>query len=180
MRLFIAIPIPEAVKKRLLDLQQPIEGMRWQAKEQMHLTLKFVGEVDETTGNKLRKEMTKIAHPNFSMTIAGIGYFPEGKHPKVVWAGVKQNELLFELHEKIEGYCQNMGICPEKRPFKPHVTVARTKGTSKRAVTSFINQHKKFAVRDILVDEFVLYESKLHSDGARHSRLQSYRLKSDE
>lgn len=164
----------------MLDLRQPIDGMQWQSKEQMHLTLKFVGEVDETTAGELQEELGKVDHPEFSMTIAGVGYFPEGKHPKVVWAGIKENANLRNLHQKVEDRCENMGIIPENRPFRPHITIGRTKNTSKRAVTSFINQHKTFTLRDIPVSEFVLYESKLHPDGARHHRLQTYSLKSDE
>jgi 2'-5' RNA ligase len=180
MRLFIAIPLPKRVKRKLLDLQQPIDGMRWQSQEQMHLTLKFVGEVDKTTASELRHELDNIVHPDFTMTIAGIGYFPEGKKPKVVWAGIKENENLQELHQKVEGHCEEMGIAPENRSYKPHITLGRTKNTSKRAVTSFINQHKKFTITDTPVSKFVLYESKLHPDGARHQRLQTYLLKAHE
>ena len=162
-----------------MDLQQPIDGMRWQSQEQMHLTLKFVGEAAKTAARELREELDKIDHPCFSMTIAGIGYFPKGKQPKVVWAGITQNAALQELHQKVENLCEKIGVAPEARPYKPHITIGRTKSTSKRAVTSFINKHKNFAISDIAVDEFVLYESKLHSDGARHHRLQSYSLKSD-
>lgn len=177
MRLFIAVPLPQGVKQKLSDLKQPIEGMRWQNKEQMHLTLKFVGEVDEPTVNTLREELVNIEHRKFSMTISGIGYFPEGKQPKVVWAGVEENDALSSLHKKVEEYCQNAGIDPENRPFKPHVTIGRTNSTPKRAVTSFINQHKNFAVHDISINKFVLYESKLHPEGARHHCLQSYPLR---
>jgi 2'-5' RNA ligase len=180
MRLFIALPLPAGVKEKLLNLRQPVKGMRWQCKDQLHLTLKFVGEVDETTTDELRKKLGKIVHPKLSLTIAGMGYFPESKHPKVVWVGIDENASLKELHKKIEDQCQIFGIPPESRSFKPHVTISRTKNTPKRAVTSFINKHKKFTVRDISIQEFVLYESKLHPDGARHQRVATYILKSDE
>ena len=180
MRLFIAIPLPKGIKQQLLDLQQPIDGMRWQPQEQMHLTLKFVGEVDKTTASELQEELDKIDHTEFSITIAGIGYFPEGKQPKVVWAGIKKNVVLEKLHQKVEDHCETIGIAPENRPYKPHVTIARIKSTSKRAVTSFINKHKKFTLSEIPVNEFVLYESKLHPDGASHHQLQTYLLKSNQ
>ncbi|MDZ7658404.1 RNA 2',3'-cyclic phosphodiesterase [Fodinibius sp.] len=180
MRLFIAIPLPKGVKQQLLDLQQPIEGIRWQSQEQMHLTLKFVGEVDKTTVSELREELDNIVHSDFSMTISGIGYFPEGKQPKVVWAGIKENANLQELHKKVENRCEKMGIAPENRPYKPHVTIGRTKNAYKRSVTSFINQHKKFGIQNIQVNEFVLFESELHPDGARHHPLQTYLLNSGE
>lgn len=180
MRLFIAIPLPQDVKQKLLDLQQPINGIRWQSQEQMHLTIKFVGEVDQATAGELRDELHTITHPHFAMTIAGIGYFPKGKQPKVLWAGIKENASLQELHKKVEHCCDKNGIAPENRPYKPHVTIGRTKNTPKQAVTSYINQHEPFVLPDIQVSEFALYESKLHPDGARHHRLQTYFLKSDE
>lgn len=180
MRLFIAIPLPKAVKQQLLDLQQPINGVRWQSQEKMHLTLKFVGEVDKTIANELQEELDNIDHPKFSMTIRGIGYFPEGKHPKVMWAGIKENNSLEELHQKVVSRCEKMGIAPENRPYKPHVTIARAKDVIKRAVTAFADRHKKFVIPDISVNEFVLYESKLDPDGAHHYRLKTYVLKSNE
>ena len=180
MRLFLAVPLPKGVRQKLLDLQQSIDGMRWQSQEQMHLTLKFVGEVDATGASELRKELDKISHPGFSMTIAGLGYFPEGKRPNVVWVGINENANLRELHKKVEHCCDKNGIAPENRPYKPHVTIGRTKNTPKQAVTSYINQHEPFVLPDIQVSEFALYESKLHPDGARHHRFQTYFLKSDE
>lgn len=177
MRLFIAIPLSKRVKQKLLDLQQPIDGIRWQSQEQMHLTLKFVGEVDKTTASELREELDNIVHPGFFMTIAGIGYFPEGGQPNVIWMGIKENRTLAELHQKVERACEEVGIAPEDRPYKAHITLGRAKNVSKRAVNSFINQHKKFAMPDVQINEFVLYQSKLHADGARHSRLQTFPLK---
>lgn len=180
MRLFIAVPLPKGVKQKLLELQQPIEGIRWQSREQMHLTLKFVGEVDKKTTSKLRNELDSISHSDFFITITGIGYFPEGKQPKVVWVGIKENVSLEALHKKVEDHCEKIGIDPESRPYKPHVTIGRTKNGSKRVVTSFINQHKKIRIPDIPISQFALYESKLHPEGARHQRLQTYFLKADE
>lgn len=176
MRLFIAIPLPKTVKQKLLDLQQPIDGILWQRAEQMHLTLKFVGEVDHQKAKELREQLTDIQHPGSAISIEGIGYFPEGKQPKVVWAGVEKNEWLVELHQKVERCCEQIGVAPESRPFKPHITLGRVKGASKRTVNSFINQHKKFAVTEMPVNEYVLYESKLEPDGAKHSRLQAFAL----
>ena len=176
MRLFIAIPIPEAVKQKISNLQQTIEGVRWQEKEQMHLTLKFVGEADAALTKRIQKQLDEIEHPAFTIDFQGMGYFPENKHPKVLWIGLKESSVLAALQQKVEQKCQEVGIAPEDRSFKPHVTLGRLRNVSKRTVNNFINQNKKFAVRSFLVDKFVLYESKLHSDGARHSRLKTFSL----
>lgn len=176
MRLFIAIPIPDAVKKKLIDLQQPIDGVRWQAKEQMHLTLKFVGDVDAQLAKSLQNKLDEIEHPSFAIDLKQMGYFPEGGSPRVLWIGLREHSSLMELHQKVEQKSQEVGIAPEDRPYKPHITLGRTEGVSKRTVNAYVNQHKKFTVRDIKMDQFVLYESKLHPDGAKHSRLQTFPL----
>lgn len=179
MRLFVAIPIPDAVKQKLRDLQQPIEGVRWQSTEQMHLTLKFVGEADTQLTKLLQKRLDEIEHSTFTMDLRGFGYFPEHGRPKVLWTGLRENPSLGELQQKVEQKCEEVGIAPEDRPYKPHITLARVQSASKRTVNAFINQHKKFTVRDIVVDQFVLYKSKLHSDGAQHSRLRTLSLNDD-
>lgn len=176
MRLFIAVPIPKKVKQELLALRSPVEGMRWQDPEQMHLTLKFLGEKNKSFTKKLQKRLATIAHPSFTLSIDGIGSFPEGKSPKVVWAGISKNELLVQLQKKVEVCCQEMGIAPEKRAYKPHITLTRVKGSAKQEVESFINQNKEFNMADIPVNEFVLYESKLDAEGAQHHRLQTFHL----
>ncbi|MEL7832520.1 RNA 2',3'-cyclic phosphodiesterase [Fodinibius sp. Rm-B-1B1-1] len=176
MRLFIAIPISDAVKQKIGDLQQPIEGIRWQENEQMHLTLKFVGEADMQLKKSLQKRLDEIEHPTFTIDLKGFGYFPERGRPKVLWIGLRENSSLRVLQQKVEQKCQAVGIAPEDRPYKPHVTMARVQGASKRTVNAFINEHKKFTVRDMMINQFVLYKSKLQPDGAQHSRLQTFLL----
>lgn len=176
MRLFIAVPVPKKVKQGLFALRSPIEGMRWQALGQMHITLKFLGKKNKKFTNELKKRLATITHPSFTISINGMGSFPEYKSPEVVWVGIGKNELLVQLQEKVEQCCQEMGISPENRPYKPHITLARVKDGSKQAIESFINQHEKFSMGDIPVNEFVLYESKLDAEGAQHHRLQTFDL----
>lgn len=176
MRLFVAIPLPEFVKKNLGDLQQPIEGVRWQQQSQLHITLKFLGDTDRDRIQDLQTHLSKIDRPSFSITISGFGYFPEGKQPRVLWAGIEKNKPLTKLYREVEQHCTALGFEEDARSFKPHITIARTDGVPKRDVMSFINQHKQFRISDVPVDEFVLYESKLDPDGAKHSRLKTFEL----
>jgi len=176
MRLFIAIPLPESVKEHLSHLEQPNEGIKWQD-GQYHLTLKFLGETDEGKAVEVQEKLTKIDFPAFRMSLNGFGYFPQGRQPKVLWVGIEKNKKLVELQKKIEAICCSLGFEPENRPFKPHITLARMKGVAKRDVMSFINQHKQFRIPEVPINEFVLYESKLRSDGALHIRLKTFSLK---
>ncbi|WP_138430589.1 RNA 2',3'-cyclic phosphodiesterase [Fodinibius saliphilus] len=178
MRLFIAIPIPNSAKKKLAELQNAMEGVRWQSQNQLHLTLKFLGETEVEKAEKLQKRLSKIQHPVFSLVIKGMGFFSQGRKPRVLWAGIVKNKRLAELHNKIEQLCAAMGFKTEVRPFKPHITMARLKGCSKQKVTSFINEYKQFQLPRVRVSEFVLYESKLSSEGATHHRLKTINLQS--
>lgn len=176
MRLFIAIPIPTFVTSQLTDLCQPIDGLRWQDEDKMHLTLKFLGDTDDEKALELQERLASIDFAAFTLTIKGLGYFPKGKHPKVVWAGLERNSSLLKLQRDVEQTCSSMGFEAEDRPYHPHITLGRVKGASKRDVLSFINEHKQFQIPNVPIEEFVLFESKLDSEGAIHNRLKTYKL----
>lgn len=179
MRLFIALPIPQFVKQQLVDLEQPIGGVRWQSENQIHLTLKFLGETGSEQANDLKSHLGDITLPAFTISLKGFGYFPQGKRPRVLWTRIKKSTPLVTLQQTVEDYCREIGFEAENRSFKPHITIARINGASKRDIMSFINQHKQFQISEIPIEEFVLYESKLDSEGARHSRLKTFPLNAD-
>lgn len=179
MRLFIAIPLPEAVRTKLSGLYQSMDGVRWQSQSQLHITLKFLGETDREQLPELIRRLKSIRHPTFQMTISGFGTFPEKGRPKILWIGVTRPEPLKDLQQKIEQQCVEMGYGAEDRPFVPHITLARIKGVSKRDVMSFINQHKKVRFLEVPVNEFVLYESRLYPDGAVHEKVEKFPLNTD-
>lgn len=168
MRLFIAIPLPSEVKDELHGLMQSVSGIRWQNYKQLHITLKFLGDTETDQLNKLSGKLNSIKHPPFTFTCKGLGYFPEGRQPRVLWIGVENETPIGDLQGSIEDACTQSGFECESRPFKPHITLGKVKGASKREVTAFINQHKRVRITDIPVEEFILYESKLSPDGATH------------
>lgn len=179
MRLFLAIPLPDDVKQRLGDLQQPMEGIRWQPPRRYHLTLRFIGEADRDLTQAIHKQLEEIKIPPFKLNLKAPGYFPENRYPRVLWAGVEEESQLMELQRKIEQVCREAGLKPEKRKYNPHITLGKVKGAPKQDVLSFINQHKRFRMSDIPVTEFILYSSRLHPDGAIHKPLERYSLKHD-
>jgi 2'-5' RNA ligase len=176
MRLFIAIPIPNSVKERLIQLEQPIRGLRWERRQKLHLTLKFLGETESERRQELQNSLRAIKFDVFNITLKGLGYFPENARPKVVWVGVEKNKALMTLQQEIEKECVKIGFTPESRSFKPHITIARSKGVSKRDVDSFVKHHKDFNIADVPVSNFVLYESVLKPKGSVHSRLETFEL----
>lgn len=176
MRLFVAIPMPESVTEQVGEVQEPIEGVRWQKEQKLHLTLKFLGNTETQRAREIQQALDAISISSFSITIDGLGYFPKGKKPRVLWAGIQKNEPLQKLHEAVESRCTDLGFDPEQRSFKPHVTIGRIKGASRSEVEDFIDQHKNFHISDVPVEEFVLFESKLHPEGAKHFRKKTYNL----
>ncbi|HET6527662.1 MAG TPA: RNA 2',3'-cyclic phosphodiesterase, partial [Balneolaceae bacterium] len=118
----MAIPLPAFAKQQLVDLQEPIRGLRWQKPEQFHLTLKFLGDVSGDKIPAFQAAFSKIQLPAFSLSLQGLGYFPKGKKPRILWAGIEQNESLSRLRDEVEQICISQGFEAEKHPFKPHIT----------------------------------------------------------
>ncbi|GAA5522167.1 RNA 2',3'-cyclic phosphodiesterase [Aliifodinibius salicampi] len=179
MRLFIAAPLPEEVREKVSGLYQPMDGLRWQPQSQFHITLKFLGKTDREQLPELIRRLNNTSYSAFQITISGFGIFPEKGRPKILWIGIASPGLLKDLQKKIEQQCVEMGFKAEDRPFVPHITLARIKGTSKRDVMSFVNQHKKVRFPEVPVNKFVLYESKLHPDGAVHEKVEEFPLSAD-
>lgn len=179
MRLFIAIPLPYGVKGQLSELTQPISGIRWQDYKQLHITLKFLGETEARQADELITALTSVRQTSFCFTINGFGYFPPGNHPRVLWAGVDNETPIINLQQSVEDKCVKVGFETESRSYKPHITLGKVKGASKNDVMAFINHHKPFRIPEIPVEEFVLYESVLSSDGATHKPYARFQLTND-
>jgi 2'-5' RNA ligase len=176
MRLFIAVPLPVEVKEALFKLREPIEGVRWRNPEQMHLTLKFLGDTPRQEINQLQKELNAITADPFSVDLEGAGQFPLTGPPRVLWVGVASNNQLIQLHKEVEQLCSNIGFPPEDRDFYPHITLGRVTDGTETEVESLIERYSDFQIKDIPVDRVVLYESQLQPDGAVHNPLKIFRL----
>lgn len=180
MRLFTALDLPDDAKERITKLQEPGLEVSWISPETMHLTLRFIGDADRDVMKRLSGRFSNIGHPAFALQVKGVGYFPARGKPKVIWAGVGENSKLMRLQEKIEQACRMAGLDPEERTFTPHITLGRVKGASRKEVLTFINRNKKLRIDDIFLREFILYESRLHTDGAIHSPLERFPLDTEE
>ena len=176
MRLFVAISLPESVKQRLDGIIKPIRGVRWQDTSQMHLTLRFIGDVEDEAVNRLRELLGNISRPSFNMTIHGLGSFPGKGYPRVIWAGVEQIQALMDLQNDVEQACRETGLEPEQRSFIPHITLGRVNSASRDEVHTYIKSLVDFEVNNIPVDTFTLYSSELRIDGAVHMPVKTYPL----
>jgi len=175
MRLFVALALPETVVSSLLMLEAGVPGARWQMREQFHLTLRFIGEVDGGTMGAIDDALSTIAVPGFTLTLKGVGEFG-GRRPHTLWAGVGANEALMHLQRKIESALQRVGLEPEGRKYSPHVTLGRLKGTDARHVMDFLADHGLYASPPFAVEGFLLYSSHLAASGSLYRAEKAYRL----
>ncbi len=175
IRLFVALEIPAKVRASLTALQGGVPGARWASHEQLHLTLRFIGEVDENVAHDIDDALSGIRAPAFTLDLAGVGEFG-GKMPRALWAGVKSNEALTHLQRKVETSLQRLGLAPENRKFTPHVTLARLKGSPRDKVGAFLAHNGLFASGPFSVRHFALFSSHLSHNGSIYHPERTYPL----
>jgi 2'-5' RNA ligase len=175
IRLFVALELPETLRDRLTALEGGVPGARWATGEQFHLTLRFIGEVDENVAHDIDDALAGIRAPRFTLELAGVGEFG-GKKPRALWAGVRANDALLHLQKKIETALQRIGLPAEERKFSPHVTLARMRGSPREKVVQFLTHNSLFASGPIPVDRFVLFSSHLGSGGSVYHAERTYPL----
>jgi 2'-5' RNA ligase len=173
-RLFVALRPPEPVRDLLIDAMEGAD-LRWQDDEQLHLTLRFIGEVERPLANDLAATLSSIAFPSFELAIQSVGRFDHGRRG-ALWAGVKPKEELKLLAGKIERACQSVGIEPERRAYHPHITLARWSG-GKPNLANWLESNSALRSEPWLVHEFILYESRLGQSGAHYERVLSVPLR---
>jgi 2'-5' RNA ligase len=174
-RLFVAIRPPEAIRDVLMDAMDVSADFRWQNDEQLHLTLRFVGEVDRPLANDLADALGGIRSAPLELRIAGLGRF-EQRNSGALWAGVEPKPPLTALAAKVERICQSVGLAPERRTFHPHITLARWKGRRTREVQAFLERKGGLSPEPFVVCEFILFESRLSRHGAHYEEVTRYGL----
>jgi 2'-5' RNA ligase len=174
-RLFVAIRPPEPIRDLLIDAMDESPDFRWQHDEQLHLTLRFIGEVDRPLADDIAAALTRIRAERFSLRIAGTGRF-EQRNSGSLWAGVEPKAPVAALASKIERTCVGLGLEPERRAFHPHITLARWKGRRTREIADFLQRTRGLASEPFDVSEFILFESRLSRHGAHYEEAASYPL----
>lgn len=174
-RLFIGIDPPEHVKDRLLDMMGSLAGARWQSDEQLHLTLRFVGEVDGNQADDVAAALGSLRHPRFELSLAGIGMFDRRGRPEALWVGIEPKAPVKALHDKVESAMRVAGLPPEGRAYLPHITIARLKSLV-APLDGFMSAHGGVTSEPFAVDDFCLYESQLTRDGSIYTIVERYPL----
>jgi 2'-5' RNA ligase len=175
-RLFVAIRPPEHIRDLLIDAMDDSADFRWQAEEQLHLTLRFVGEVERPVAEDLADALGRIRGEPFQIRVNGVGRF-EQRTSGTLWAAVEPKASVAALAAKVERACVAVGLEPERRAFHPHITLARWKGRRTRELASFLERTRGLASDPFEANEFTLFESRLSRHGAHYEEVATYPLR---
>lgn len=169
IRLFVAYDIPDDVRMLICGMGATIPGARAVPADQLHLTLKFIGDVEESVLVDIREALAEISLPPLTICLQGVGHFPPRGTPKVLWCGVSPAMETIQLRNAIEKALAAVGIERERRKFSPHVTLARLRNSPLKRVTQFLAGNSMFETPPFRVDTFRLYSSVLSAKGAVHT-----------
>jgi 2'-5' RNA ligase len=175
MRLFVALAVPKIVAQSLMLIQGGVPGARWQTSEQLHLTLRFIGEVDGRDARMLDDALAAIRAPAFSLQLHGVGQFG-GKQTHTLWAASRKNEMLEHLQRKVDTAIRRVGQPQDAHKFMPHVTLARLKRAEPGKVLEWLTHNALYTSAEFPVEAFCLYSSKLTSDGSIYRIERDYPL----
>jgi len=176
IRLFTAIALPRDFGEDLVPRQYAIEGARWRPVEAFHITLKFIGDVQETQARDLDEALLAIEAPAFDLSLEGVGHFGEGVDIHAVWAGVAESSALRRLAKANEAAARRAGLKPETRVYTPHVTLAYLKRAPVAEVAAWIQGHNLLRSPPFRVDRFGLYSSWRTSEGSAYRLEAEYPL----
>lgn len=184
MRTFVAIKLPDDVKDLLKSVQTGLDrgfrGVSWVRPESIHLTLKFLGEIDDGKAREAAAALQTAAGATgpFTVEVEGVGAFPNARNPRVVWAGIKASGGLSSLQQAVEKALQKIGFEAEERPFAPHLTLCRIKAADDgRALGRLLAETKPEAKAAFTVSSFAFMKSTLKPTGAVYTPIQEFALK---
>jgi 2'-5' RNA ligase len=176
IRLFVALELPDAVRQRLTGLMGGVPGARWTESENLHLTLRFIGEVENDRAHDIDAALAEVTAPAFDLILDGVGQFGNGNRARLLWAGVERNDALHHLNQKIESALVRVGLSREERKYTPHVTLARLKDAPLERVGRFLEDRALFRAGPLRMSHFTLFESKLGRSGPVYHGLSDYPL----
>ena len=179
MRLFVALELPVTARENLAALIASLRAItrepRWVRAENLHVTLKFLGEVAEEKLAAIQTALGNIrSHQAVTLAFRGLGFFPSERHPRVFWVGIDASANLKPLAADIQGAMEKCGIAREKREFSPHLTLARLERSLPEALRKTIAGHARREFGSLRTGEFHLMQSTLKPSGAEYTALKSF------
>jgi 2'-5' RNA ligase len=176
MRLFVALELPWPLRDRLVGLATGIHGARWVGLENLHLTLRFIGEVANWRAEEIDLALQTIKSRSFPLVISGVGLFEKAGRVTSLWAGIERCPQLDHLQTKVETAMQRAGLEPERRRFTPHVTLARLDQPANEKITGFVQRNNLFRAEVFQVERFTLFSSRLGKESSVYTAESDYNL----
>ena len=179
MRLFVAILLPAPVLKGLAGLCSGLPGARWVVPENMHVTVRFIGEVDGPGADDVHMALKRVRGRAFALSLTGLGSFQSGRRLRLLWAGVDDQPVLVRLRDDVEKALVGSGLEPERRKFKPHVSLARFNKKPGNKLGPYLEAYGAFSAGPFPVTAFVLMRSYLSQAGAHYEVMADYPLEEE-
>ena len=177
IRLFAALMLPDEAAEAVAPLRGGVPGARWSPRENLHVTLRFFGDVDEARADDLDAELGRISLAPFPVELAGVGAFGEGRDLHAIWAGVEANPALTRLAARCETAARRAGLKPDTRAYKPHVTLAYLRNAEPADVAAWIQTFNRLRTAPFPVFRFGLYSSWRTDEGSVYHLERDYRLR---
>jgi len=176
MRLFVGVQLPEYVRGRLGRLASGLPGACWIAPENLHVTVRFIGEADGPTADDIDLALSSVHAPGFPLTLTGFDQFGRGHMAHTVWAGIEAQPALVHLRDKVESALVRAGLGPERRKYTPHVTLARLKKTPAHKIAAWAEALGDLRIDPFPVASFQLFRSHLGRGPVHYEVLADYAL----
>ena len=180
-RLFVSIGFPEPCQAALAKLMEPLEGVRWTRPEQLHLTLRFLGDTLEDQAQRMIESLSAVRVEPFLLPLEGVGVFPPRGPARILWAGLgRAHTRLFQLRQQVDDALLAAGWRGEMRSFEPHITVGRVVTASPKPIEAWLHHHRDFEGPPFRVSGFQLMASELRSNGPVHRIYHDFALSAEE
>lgn len=177
-RLFVALRPPAAIRDLLADTMDGVPDARWQDDDQLHLTVRYIGEVDRRVAEDVAEALAGVATPAPAVAIAGVGRFEHKGRTEALWAGLAPHDVLAALHRKVDRALVLAGLPPERRAYLPHVTLARMPRAAgaEVEVAAWLARNAALPSAPFTMPELILYESRLGRAGASYTPVAEFPL----
>ena len=177
-RLFVALRPPPDIRRRLTDPMGGVPRARWQDDEQLHVTIRYIGEVDRPMAEDVALALGQVHAVSPRVTLAGVGAFDKKGRVDALWAGIAPHDALARLHKKVDQALVRLGLAPEGRAYLPHVTLARIPRSAgvRLAIDRWLADHAPLSSEPFEFGHLILYESQLTGDGARYEAVARWPL----
>ena len=176
IRLFVALELPADLRRRMGQISTGVRDSRWVDEENLHLTLRFIGEVEDCRVEELVSALEVVESPAFPLTLSGAGHFESRKRVRMLWIGTEKSAELVALVARIEHALVRAGLPPEGRKFNPHITIARLKGAPPGDIAQWLSANTLFKAFPFQVTRFALYASYLGRAGPIYEMVAAFSL----